>query len=96
MLDVEAGNTEPLFVPQATIYGSWYAFSHGFEKSVFPDTVDVMVPHNQRLAWGGLVAHPVGSCKTVIAGELIKQTLGSGLTQIFVPGYITRQWKCEL
>ena len=96
MLDVEAGNTEPLFVPQATIFGSWYAFSHGFEKSVFHDTVDVMVPHNQRLACGGLVAHPVGSGKTVIAAELIKQTLGSGLTLIFVPGHITRQWQREL
>ena len=96
MLDIEAGEAEPLFVPQATVFESWYAFSHGFEKSVFHDTVDVMVPHNHRLARGGLVAHPVGSGKTVIAAELINQTLGSGLTLIFVPDHITRQWEREL
>ena len=98
MLDVEAGNTEPLFIPQATIFGTWYAFTHGFERTMFHDTVDVLVPKNgTQLVRGGLLAHPVGSGKTVIAAELIKQTLSRGIrTVVFVPGHIVQQWNKEL
>ena len=98
MLNVEAGNTEPLFVPQATIFGTWYAFTHGVEKTMFHDTVDVIVPKNgTQIARGGLLAHPVGSGKTVIAAELMRQTLSKGIrTIVFVPGHIVQQWKNEL
>ena len=98
MLDVEAGNTEPLFVPQATMFGTWYAFTHGVEKTMFHDTVDVIVPKSgTQLARGGLLAHPVGSGKTVIAAELMRQTIPKGIhTIVFVPGHIVQQWKKEL
>ncbi len=96
MLDVEMGMSESLFVPQATIFGNWYAFSHGFEKRVFHDTVDILVPKESKLALGGLLAHPVGAGKTVIAAELIRKTLRECLTLVFVPGHIVNQWKSEL
>ena len=96
MLDIEAGMSEPLFIPQATIFGSWYAFTHGFEKDVFHDTVDVLVSKANKIALGGLIAHPVGSGKTVIAAELIRQTLQDRQTLVLVPGHISKQWEKEL
>lgn len=63
---------------------------------MFHKTVDVIVPHNHQLALGGLVAHPVGAGKTIIAAELIKQTLGQGVNLVLVPGHIVKQWKKEL
>ena len=96
MLDVEAGTTPPLFVPQATLFGEWYVYTYGFETEVLHHTVDVIVPENNTLALGGLLAHPVGSGKTVIAAEVIKQTLGQGINVVFVPGHITQQWMKEM
>ena len=96
MLDVEAEQVPPLFVPQATLFGEWYVYRHGFKKTMFHETVDVIVPYNHQLALGGLVAHPVGAGKTIIAAELIKQTLGQSVTIVLVPGHIVKQWKKEL
>jgi hypothetical protein len=96
MLDVEAESVPPLFVPQATLFGEWYVYRHGFMKTMFHKTVDVIVPHNHQLSLGGLVAHPVGAGKTIIAAELIKQTLGQGVNIVLVPGHIVKQWKKEL
>ena len=96
MMDVEAERVPPLFVPQATLFGEWYVYRHGFEKTMFHNTVDVIVPCNHQLALGGLVAHPVGAGKTVIAAELIKQTRGQGVNIVLVPGHIVKQWKKEL
>ena len=96
MLDVEAERVPPLFVPQATLFGEWYVYRHGFKKTMFHKTVDVIVPCNHQLALGGLVAHPVGAGKTIIAAELIKQTLGQDVNIVLVPGHIVKQWKKEL
>ena len=96
MLDVEAERVPPLFVPQATLFGEWYVYRHGFKKTMFHKMVDVIVPYNHQLALGGLVAHPVGAGKTIIAAELIKQTLEQGINVILVPGHIVKQWKKEL
>lgn len=96
MLDIEAVKTPPLFIPQATLFGEWFVYSHGFERDMFHKTVDVVVPCNRRLALGGLVAHPVGAGKTIIAAEVIRQTLDQGVNIIIVPGHIIKQWKHEL
>ena len=42
------------------------------------------------------MAHPVGAGKTIIAAELIKQTLGQSVTIVLVPGHIVKRWKKEL
>ena len=95
-MDVEAERVPPLFVPQATLFGEWYVYRHGFKKTMFHKTVDVIVPHNHQLSLGGLVAHPIGAGKTIIAAELIKQMLGQGVNIVLVPGHIVKQWKKEL
>jgi len=82
MLDVEAGKTEALFAPQATLFGGWHVFTHGFTESMLHESVDVLVLRYSKLVKGGLLAHPVGSGKTVIAAELIGQTLTKGLTVV--------------
>lgn len=64
---------------------------------MFHSTVDVIVPHrNHKPPLGGLVAHPVGAGKTVIAAELIRQTLKKFVNVILVPGHIIKQWRSEL
>ena len=50
MLDVEAEQVPPLFVPQAMLFGEWYVYCHGFKKTMFHETVDVIVPYNHQLA----------------------------------------------
>ena len=59
------------------------------------ESVDVLIPRYSKLVKGGLLAHPVGSGKTVIAAELIGQTLTKGLTVVFVPGHIVKEWEKE-
>ena len=65
-------------------------------ESMLHESVDVLVPRYSKLVKGGLLAHPVGSGKTVIAAELIGQTLTKGLTVVFVPGHIVKEWEKEL
>ena len=65
-------------------------------ESMLHESVDVLVPRYSKLVKGGLLDHPVGSGKTVIAAELIGQTLTKGLTVVFVPGHIVKEWEKEL
>lgn len=60
-------------------------------ESMFHESVDVLVPR-----YSILLAHLVGSGKTVITAELIGQTLAKGLTVVFVPVHIVKQWEKEL
>ncbi|XP_062521909.1 uncharacterized protein LOC134196708 [Corticium candelabrum] len=94
MLDVEEGRSEVLRVPQAAVFHGWFAYSHGMEKDMLPGDIEIL--ESSSLALGGLVAHPVGSGKTVIAIELVKVTASSGMTVICVPGHIADQWRQEI
>ena len=94
MLSIENGQCEPLRVPQAAQFYHWYAYSHGMEKAILPGGVDVLKP--SRIALGGLIAHPVGSGKTVIAIELVRLSSQRGMTLVCVPGHISKQWHQEL
>jgi hypothetical protein len=97
MLSIENGKCEQLRVPQAAQFYSWYAYSHGMEKTILPGGVDVLEP--REIARGGLIAHPVGSGKTVIAIELIRlsaQVCQFGMTLVCVPGHISKQWHQEV
>ena len=96
MLDVESGMTPPLFCPLANLFGSYYVFSYGMERALLHNRVEVLRPKDGCLANGGMIAHPVGSGKTIIAIELVSQTCSLGKTVICVPDHIVLQWYQEL
>lgn len=105
MLDVEAGRCEPLFIPQSVLFGTCHAYHRGIWYDVrerFPDSMlstkfECLCPAvAPSLPLGGVVAHPVGSGKTVIAAEVISRTHHLGPTAVYVPPHITRQWYSEL
>ena len=104
MLDVESGKCAPLLVPQSVLFGEshayhrgiWYDIRHGFPEAMMSENVECLCADGPFLAYGGLVAHPVGSGKTVIAAEVISRTLHMGITAVYVPGHIARQWRSEL
>lgn len=102
MLEVESGNCDPLLVPQSVLFGTslayhrgiWHCVKQGFSPSMLSKSVECLSAPS--LALGGLVAHPVGSGKTVIAAELVRRTLHLGTTAVYVPPHIARQWRSEL
>lgn len=96
MLDIENGVSPPLFCPLANLFGSYHVFSYGMERTLLHDRVEVLRPKDGSLVRGGMIAHPVGSGKTVIAIELVRRTCGLGNTVICVPNHITLQWCQEL
>eukprot|EP00731_Ephydatia_muelleri_P007344 Em0003g1592a len=104
MLDVEAGMCDPLFVPQSVLFGTSNAYHRGVWYDVRERSTDFMLSAKVEclcaagggLPLGGVVAHPVGSGKTVIAAEVISRTRHLGPTAVYVPPHITRQWHSEL
>ena len=102
MLDLESGKSEPLLVPQSVLFGQshayhhgiWHSVGNGFKREIFARDVEYLCARS--LARGGVVAHPVGSGKTVIAAEVIRRTLRRGVTAVYVPAHIARQWHSEL
>lgn len=94
MLAIENGQYVPLRIPQAAMFHQWYAYPHGMEKAILPGGVETL--QSVQVAVGGLVAHPVGSGKTIIAIELLKIASDSGPTLVCVPSHITKQWEQEL
>ena len=96
MMDIESGVCPQLFCPLANLFGSLYVFSHGVENTMLHKAVDVLRPKQNCLAHGGMIAHPVGSGKTVIAVELVRRTHHMGYTVVCVPDHIVVQWYQEL
>ena len=94
-MDIESGACPQLFCPLANLFGSLYVFSHGVEKTMLHKAVDVLCPKPNCLARGGMIAHPVGSCKTVIAVELVRRTHHLGFTIVCIPDHIVLQWYQE-
>ena len=96
MIDIESGACPQLFCPLANLFGSLYVFTHGVEKTMLHKAVDVLHPKQNYLSHGGMIAHPVGSGKTVIAVELVRRTRHLGFTVVCVPDHIVLQWYQEL
>ena len=65
-------------------------------RGLLHNTVEVLRPKDGHLAHGGMIAHPVGSGKTIIAIELMCRTCSSGNTVVCVPDHIVLQWCQEL
>jgi len=95
MVDIENGISPPLFCPLANLFGGYYVFSYGMERAMIHKRVEVLQPKNGCLAGGGMIAHPVGSGKTIIAIELVNHTYSLGPTVICVPDHIVLQWYQE-
>ena len=96
MVDIENGLCPPLFCPLANLFGGYHAFSYGMTRSLPHKTVEVLKPKDGHLVHGGMIAHPVGSGKTIIAIELVRRTCSLGDTVISVPDHIVLQWCQEL
>ena len=92
MVEIENGISPPLFCPMASMFGCYHAFSYGMDRALRHDTVEVLRPKDGHIVHGGMVAHPVGSGKTVIAVELVRRTCGLGGTIVCVPDHIVLQW----
>ena len=78
------------------MFGGYHVFSYGMVRALPHNTVEVLQPKDGCLVHGGMIAHPVGSGKTVIAIELVRHTCSLGDTVICVPDHIVLQWRQEL
>ena len=96
MTDIENGISPPLFCPLANIFGGYHVFSYGMVRALPHKTVEVLKPKDGHFVHGGMIAHPVGSGKTIIAIELVRRTCSLGDTMICVPDHIVLQWYQEL
>ena len=95
MVEIETGISPPLFCPLASMFGSYHAFSYGMDRALRHNTVEVLRPKDGHVVRGGMIAHPVGSGKTVIAVELVRRSCGLGGTVVCVPDHIVLQW-CQV
>ena len=96
IVDIENGLCPPIFCPLANLFGGYHVFSYGMARALPHNTVEVLKSKDGHLVRGGMVAHPVGSGKTIIAIELVHRTCSLGNTVICVPDHIVLQWCQEL